>query len=323
MSFRENLQHLRATRNMTQEQLAMLLGVSRQAVYKWEAEKAYPEMDKLLKICSIFDCTLDQLVSGDLTSRAKEGVTSMPSASAPQDVVGYDDTMRRFALKLSLGVVFILLGVGVASLLQGACPFSDVDPDTYSAVALFGGVALGICFILPAAFERSAFQKAHPFIEDFYTGEQKAAARQKLSTGLVIGIVTILAGLCVAALLQNNERIAGFVFFLFVAAGVFLIMYAAIAGARCDVAAYNKEALSDLDDDQIAALGDPTLQAKAHSARNEGAWSGVIMCTATALGLLLLFVPAFHAQEWFWVVWPIGGVLCGAVTAWRRALSGR
>lgn len=62
MSFRNNLQHLRATRNMTQEQLAMLLGVSRQSVTKWEAEKSYPEMDKLLKICQIFECSLDDLV---------------------------------------------------------------------------------------------------------------------------------------------------------------------------------------------------------------------------------------------------------------------
>lgn len=53
MSFRDNLQHLRATRNMTQEQLAMLVGVSRQSVTKWESERAYPEMDKLLKLCQI------------------------------------------------------------------------------------------------------------------------------------------------------------------------------------------------------------------------------------------------------------------------------
>lgn len=42
MSFKENLQYLRGSRNMTQEQLAMLLGVSRQAISKWESEKAYP-----------------------------------------------------------------------------------------------------------------------------------------------------------------------------------------------------------------------------------------------------------------------------------------
>ena len=69
MSFRDNMQHLRATRNMTQEQLAMLLGVSRQSVSKWEAERAYPEMDKLLKMCGLFECTLDELVTGDLTGR--------------------------------------------------------------------------------------------------------------------------------------------------------------------------------------------------------------------------------------------------------------
>ena len=68
MSFRNNLQHLRATHAMTQEQLAMMLGVSRQSVTKWEAERAYPEMDKLLKLCQIFDCTLDDLVTGDLTA---------------------------------------------------------------------------------------------------------------------------------------------------------------------------------------------------------------------------------------------------------------
>lgn len=70
MSFRDNLQALRAERNMTQEQLAMLLGVSRQSVTKWEAERSYPEMDKLLKICDIFECSLDDLVKGDLTGRA-------------------------------------------------------------------------------------------------------------------------------------------------------------------------------------------------------------------------------------------------------------
>ena len=41
---------------MTQEQLAMLLGVSRQAISKWESEKAYPEMDKLLMLCDIAGC---------------------------------------------------------------------------------------------------------------------------------------------------------------------------------------------------------------------------------------------------------------------------
>lgn len=90
MSFRDNMQHLRATRNMTQEQLAMLLGVSRQSVSKWEAERAYPEMDKLLKMCGLFECTLDELVTGDLTGRPANGVASIPPGKSQQDVTGYD-----------------------------------------------------------------------------------------------------------------------------------------------------------------------------------------------------------------------------------------
>lgn len=44
MGFRENLQHLRSTRDMSQADLAQQLGVSRQSMAKWEAEKSYPEM---------------------------------------------------------------------------------------------------------------------------------------------------------------------------------------------------------------------------------------------------------------------------------------
>lgn len=83
MSFRENLQHMRAAHNMTQEQLAMLLGVSRQSVTKWESEKSYPEMDKLLRMCQIFDCTLDELVQGDLTGRPVEQAASVAPGTLP------------------------------------------------------------------------------------------------------------------------------------------------------------------------------------------------------------------------------------------------
>ena len=111
MSFRDNLQHLRAERNMTQEQLAMLLGVSRQSVTKWEAEKSQPEMDKLLKMCEIFDCTLDELVTGDLTGRAAPVTAAPIPAGPPTDVCGYEEHQRMMALKVPTGVALILLGI--------------------------------------------------------------------------------------------------------------------------------------------------------------------------------------------------------------------
>ena len=67
MSFGKNLQFLRHLRgNMTQEDLAEKMGVSRQTVSKWELDTAQPEMDKALELCRLFSCSLDDLFRGDM-----------------------------------------------------------------------------------------------------------------------------------------------------------------------------------------------------------------------------------------------------------------
>lgn len=67
MSFGQNVQFLRKMRNkMTQEELADKLGVSRQTVSKWELDTAYPEMNKLIELCNLFSCSMDQLVREDI-----------------------------------------------------------------------------------------------------------------------------------------------------------------------------------------------------------------------------------------------------------------
>lgn len=77
MNFCNNLQKLRKKLNMSQEQLAENLGVTRQSVSKWESGASYPEMDKLVALCKIFNCELDDLVNKnidevkDLTSSKK------------------------------------------------------------------------------------------------------------------------------------------------------------------------------------------------------------------------------------------------------------
>ena len=110
MKFHEILRQRRLALGLTQEQLALMLGVSRQSVTKWEAEKSYPEMDKLLKLCQIFDVTLDDLVQGDLTTsvptaavQARAAVLREAAGGPPQDVCGYDEHMRAFAWKIAWG----------------------------------------------------------------------------------------------------------------------------------------------------------------------------------------------------------------------------
>jgi len=67
MSFNEKLQYLRKEKKLSQEQLANMLDVTRQSVSKWESGTTYPEMDKLIMLCKIFKCSLDDLTNDEIT----------------------------------------------------------------------------------------------------------------------------------------------------------------------------------------------------------------------------------------------------------------
>ncbi|MCL2003401.1 MAG: helix-turn-helix domain-containing protein [Oscillospiraceae bacterium] len=64
MQFHDKLQKLRKEKGLSQEGLAELLDVSRQAVSKWESGLAYPETDKLIALSEIFGVTVDSLLKG-------------------------------------------------------------------------------------------------------------------------------------------------------------------------------------------------------------------------------------------------------------------
>ena len=66
MSFSENLQAIRKKNHLSQEELAELLGVSRQAVSKWELGDGFPEVEKLLILSRKLNVSLDSLMTGSV-----------------------------------------------------------------------------------------------------------------------------------------------------------------------------------------------------------------------------------------------------------------
>ena len=72
MNLSDNLKKIRKEQNLSQEDLAESLGVSRQSVSKWESGQAYPEMDKVLQICKMFDVSIDDLLNQDIKKVQKE-----------------------------------------------------------------------------------------------------------------------------------------------------------------------------------------------------------------------------------------------------------
>lgn len=342
MSFRDNLQHLRATRNMTQEQLAMLLGVSRQSVTKWEAQKSYPEMDKLLKMCAIFDCTLDDLVQGDLTGREPEISAATVPAGPPTDICGYDEHQRMMAWKAPTGISAILLAIAIALFFDGVPEFTSTTwHDGIFVLIILMGVLAGLAFLIPAGMEHAAFQKAHPYVEDFYTDDDKAQARKAFSCGLIAGIALIFVGIgCSLMLEQTAEHIGLFFLLFFIALGVWNIVHYGMLLGRTDIAGYNKSTAEELEVEDImnAQVDDARREAMLAHKRKDKKLSAVcatIMLVATIIGLDLLFGPALTAPNpdafepegttamWFWVAWPVGGMICGIVTVLWEAFGKR
>lgn len=79
MSFGERLQALRRSHNMTQEDFAQQLKVTRQAVSKWESSRGYPEIEKIIYICNYYGITMDELFEEEVPPTAKAEAAESPS----------------------------------------------------------------------------------------------------------------------------------------------------------------------------------------------------------------------------------------------------
>lgn len=90
MSFAENLQKVRRENHLSQEELAEILDVSRQAVSKWEQGTTYPEVEKLLLLANKLNVSLDSLMSTEITreqAAAPGNVTGSITISSPHEHV--------------------------------------------------------------------------------------------------------------------------------------------------------------------------------------------------------------------------------------------
>lgn len=76
MKFCDKLIELRRERGYSQEQLASMLGVSRQAVSKWEADVSMPDLSKILQLSDLFQVTTDYLLKEDIETRQNNNEAS-------------------------------------------------------------------------------------------------------------------------------------------------------------------------------------------------------------------------------------------------------
>ncbi|MBQ7321645.1 MAG: helix-turn-helix transcriptional regulator [Clostridia bacterium] len=163
MTLGENIYRYRTQKNWSQGDLAEALDVSRQSISKWENNLAAPDLDKLIKLRTVFDVTLDELVLGIPAPVVQEDPTPAPtvqvSPAAPIVIAQGMPTMRHvfgFAL-LIFGLIFFLLSIFWGDSLYFSEAVGELSSIMIVLVSLFiltpyNTVVISVCGVVYVAY---------------------------------------------------------------------------------------------------------------------------------------------------------------------------
>lgn len=164
MNLADNLKRIRKDNNLSQEQLAEKLGVSRQSVSKWESNQAYPEMDKVLEICKLFNLNIDELMNQDIKEVNENKESKLNVNKIVDDFLNYItkiiDVFSSMKLKQKIKCIIEQLFIGgflaLIMLIVGAILLSFIQdivgilPDdiNYAIYQIFYDLYIIACLIL-------------------------------------------------------------------------------------------------------------------------------------------------------------------------------
>lgn len=303
MNFSENLQSLRKSSGISQEQLAERLGVSRQAVSKWETDGGYPETDKIIQLCDMFGVTMDELIKGRI---------SVDKAEIRQK---YDRHYNAFAKGIATGVMLIIAGPALSTL------FSDLFRGSPAeALATASVLVLAVAGIIPLiifGIKDAAFKRANPSVPEIYTAKERERFDTKVFPYLIAGgVLLIFLGIILTSdAVPNGFKSFGASPMLFsVAAAVWLFIYGGIMHSKFDIKKYNRGIgdeliIKDTDSEEVVR--------KKRRERIANTVCGVIMLTATAVYLGIGFLAGIWDPSW--VVFPLCGIACVIVKLIAKA----
>jgi len=211
MKLNEKIAYYRRDKKLSQEELAALVGVSRQAVSKWELGEASPDVNKLLALSRAFGVTTDHLLD-DSEEPERDAPPSPPQeAPAPpqqdrfSNLPGFIGKMARRWGWLA-GIYIALEGAGTA-LVGGLARwgFGSMFASSRQMMSGFGTPGGGWAYSGPpeleaAIMEELGIAQASPFsgVESFFLGFATLI--------MVIGIVTVIAGLALAYVLWKKGQ---------------------------------------------------------------------------------------------------------------------
>ena len=324
MILADKISELRRSNNLSQEELAEKMDVSRQSVSKWESGNSIPDLNKIIKLSEIFGVSTDYLIKDDMEKDdviqadndggdGKRNV-SLETATSYMNVVM--ETVGKKALGVALCVLAPAVLIGMLGFAEGGA-FSEDLGTAIGVGALLILVAIGVLLLISAGMKLSQYEylSKEPLSLDYGVSgvvqkkkdEFAATYARYIAIGVTLCIVSCVPLVVVGTLDMPDMVIllCVSILLILVACAVYLFVWAGSVNSSYQV---------------LLQENDYTVRNKAIDKRYGWIW-GAYWMIAVAIYLAISFLT----EKWgsTWIVWPVAGVLCAPVYAAARAFANK
>lgn len=308
---------LRKQNGWSQENLAEKLEISRQSVSKWESGTSIPDLDKIIKMSSIFGVSTDYLLKDDL-----EELTTAETINGYEEECGhvvsleeannYMEVIKKNAKPMAVATFLCIISPIILIFLCGLSGYRDSALSGNLAAGFGTAVLLMIVAVAVAIFvfcgmQLSKYEYMEKEIISLSYGVQGVVEKNKEAFEAthqkctVSGVFLCIAGvipLLIAAGFDARDivyMICVDVLLVFVACGVYLFVW-----SGCIRGSYEK----------LLQIGEYTIEKK-NINKKLNFFPGVYWLSVTAIYLAISFIKM--NWEVSWIVWPVAGTLFAAI----------
>lgn len=130
MNLGEKLFELRKTKNLTQDEVAEKLNVTRQTISKWETNQSLPDFDKIVPICELFEIGVEELLTGKKEEKQEK---NEEQEEKKEKVLTKQEAKEKSAKVVSGSIFIYILAVALIMILV---PVKHVNPIIASSIFL-------------------------------------------------------------------------------------------------------------------------------------------------------------------------------------------
>ena len=312
----------------SQEELAEKLGVSRQAVSKWESAGSVPDLQRIIQLADLFEVTTDYLLKDEIVESLEVPSTNISSEETKplrrvsmEEANIFLDMKRKSAPTIANATLMCIISPVLLILLSTMADdhvlnISEAVAAGVGLVFLFGMIAAAVFMFITSGMRESHME--HLEKESFETEygvsgmvkEKRNSYESIFTRGIAIGVVLCILSvvpLVIVGIMDAPDYVCGIftaLLLIIVAVGVNMIIRVSIVKSSYDI---------------LLQEGEFSKEEK-RAKRKLDPFAGIYWCLATAIYLGW----SFWTMKWHftWIVWPVAGVLFAAVSGVIRLVTG-